>query len=141
MTNKLNCVKSGRELGGLGGESAEFLQSQQVAQPSEVFLILLFDAEQHLIRVEEVLCASTDSTLIYQGEQIINDAVKQALNAKAASVTVMHYCPNLEFCLTPLDIAIGQGLQCALEAQQIKLLDYLFVGKSGSISLVEKVVL
>jgi len=76
--------------------------------------------------------------LVYQSEPLINDVVKRARLTKAAGVTIMHYCPGIEESPTPIDIAIKQGLQCALDAEQMELLDYLIMGKGHSISLVEK---
>ena len=119
-------------------DACQFLHSQLAVQPSEVFLALCFDVEQHLICIEEMFYASPEGTLVCQGEQLINDAVVWALQHKATEVTIMHHSPGGNGCPMPVDIAIGQLLLEALDAVEVRLLDYLTMGKSGSISLFEK---
>ncbi len=120
--------------------TCELLQSPQIAQPSELFLTLYFDLEQHLIRFEETLCGSQQGTTVYHGEQLINQVVERALQLQATEVSFMH-CPppsRLAGCPMPIDVFLGQWLFCALGAVQVKLLDYAVMWKSGSVSLDEK---
>ena len=107
-------------------------------QPDDVFLGLFFDAVSNLICVEELLCGSMDGTFIYESELLIDDAVERALQAKAALVTVMHYSPCSSVCPMPIDQTLKQGLHAALEAAQVKILDYLVIGKGRSVSLISQ---
>ena len=113
-------------------------QSQWVMQPDDAFLALFFNAQQHLMSFEELLCGAEDGPLVYEGELLVNDVVERALQHQAAGVTFMHYSPSFDGCLMPIEISIGQWLLSALEAVQVKLLDCLVMGKGGSISLMEK---
>ena len=102
------------------------------AQPEDAFFGLFFDADQHLISLEELCCRPKEDAPVNDREWLINEAVERALQAKAAMVTVMHYSPNVENCPMPIDFILKQGLIAALEARDVALLDYLLIGKGGS---------
>ena len=134
----LGGVKSGDGFWDLK-DASQFLPPLKVAQSSGVFLSLFFDdTKQHLISVEEVLCESQHGALVSQGEPLITDVMERVLQHQAAAVTLMHYSPGGEGCPTPFDIAIGQLLLDALDAEQVTLLDFFVIGKGDSVSLFER---
>ncbi len=117
-------------------ETCHLSLSPLVAHPDEVFLVLLFDAEQDLIRFE-ALCEPINDTTVSQAEWLINEVVKRALQANAAFVTIAHYSPHFVGSPRPVDTCIARRLLGALEAVRLGLLDYLVVGKGHSVSLTD----
>ena len=102
------------------------------AQPEDTFFGLLFDADQHLISLEELCCRSGEGALVNDSEWPVTELVERALQAQAVWVTVMHYSPSVEDCPMPVDFILKQGLIAAFEATDVTLLDYLLIGKGGS---------
>ncbi|MEE9392395.1 MAG: DNA repair protein RadC [Planctomycetota bacterium] len=107
----------------------EELQSLEV----EVLEVLSLDAKNGLRRRDRVSCGTLTGSLVHPRE-----VFKSAINARAASVVVVHNHPSGDPEPSPEDVAITDRLFAAGEIIGIRLVDHVIVGDGRYVSLAEK---
>lgn len=110
-----------------------YVQLQLGAHPHEVFAVLFLDAQQRLIRLEEMFRGSLTQASVYPRE-----VVKRALELKAAAVVLAHNHPS--GCAEPsrADEFLTQRLKSALALVDVRVLDHLVVGLGSTVSFAER---
>ena len=121
---------------GNGSAQETLLPSPSVKPPREGFFICLFDAEQSLSYFDvQLYDSSQEVATIEDSEWLSNKVVSLALQHQAISVAILHYLPNIEASLMPIDIPLRQRLQQALATVGLELSNYRLLGKSGSFAV------
>lgn len=99
----------------------------------EVFAVLFLDAQNRLIRYEELFRGTLTQTSVYPRE-----VLKAALACNAAGVILAHNHPSGFPEPSRADVAITTTLQQALALIDVRVLDHLVVATSGVVSLAER---
>ena len=99
----------------------------------EVFVVVLLDAQNRLIRAETLFRGTLTQTSVYPRE-----IVKLALRYNAASLILAHNHPS--GCTEPSDAdhALTRSLRDALALIDVRILDHFVVGHSGVSSFAER---
>jgi DNA repair protein RadC len=102
----------------------------------EVFMALLLDAQNRVIKAEELFRGTLTQTSVYPRE-----VVKLALRHNAASVIFAHNHPSGVAEPSRSDEALTQALKQALALVDVKVLDHFIVAGSGCLSFAERGIL
>lgn len=102
----------------------------------ELFVALLLDAKNKLIREYKVSEGTLTNSLIHPRE-----AFRQAVKDSAAAVIFVHNHPSGDPTPSKDDIAITSRLKDAGEIMGIPVLDHVIIGDNGYVSLKEKGIL
>lgn len=102
----------------------------------EVFMALLLDAQNRVIRAEELFRGTLTQTSVYPRE-----VVKLALRHNAASVIFAHNHPSGVAEPSRSDEALTQALKQSLALVDVKVLDHFIVAGSGCLSFAERGIL
>jgi DNA repair protein RadC len=110
-----------------------YLQLQLGSLEHEVFGVVFLDAQNCLLRFEEMFRGSITQAAVYPRE-----VVKRALELKAVSVVLAHNHPS--GCNQPSqsDQALTQALGKALALVDVRVLDHLVVSHNGTVSMAEQ---
>jgi len=101
--------------------------------PHEVFLALFLDAQNRLIAAEELFRGTLTQTSVYPRE-----VVKRALAFNAAAVVFAHNHPSGVSEPSRADEMLTRTLKDALQLVDVRVLDHLIVGHSGTMSFAER---
>ena len=96
----------------------------------EMFCCLFLDNRHRVLLFSEMFRGTIDGTSVYPRE-----VVKEALRINAAAVILAHNHPSGIAEPSQADERITRRLKSALELVDIRLLDHLIVGRSGTTSL------
>ncbi|HEX6828634.1 MAG TPA: DNA repair protein RadC [Burkholderiales bacterium] len=99
----------------------------------EVFMALLLDAQNRVIRSEELFRGTLTQTSVYPRE-----VVKLALRHNAAGIIFAHNHPSGVTEPSRSDEALTQALKQALALVDVKVLDHFIVAGSGCLSFAER---
>ena len=110
----------------------QFLQLQLGQQPREVFGVLFLDAQNRLLRFEEMFIGTLNQTSVYPRE-----VVKLALLLGASSVILSHNHPSGEVRPSHADEQLTGKLRTALAMVDVRVLDHVIVGPGRSWSMAE----
>ncbi|HET9701670.1 MAG TPA: DNA repair protein RadC [Burkholderiales bacterium] len=102
----------------------------------EVFMALLLDAQNRVIRSEELFRGSLTQTSVYPRE-----VVKLVLRHNAASVIFAHNHPSGVAEPSRSDEALTQALKQSLALVDVKVLDHFIVAGNGCLSFAERGIL
>jgi DNA repair protein RadC len=110
-----------------------YLQMQLGSLEHEVFGVVFLDAQNCLLRFEEMFRGSITQAAVYPRE-----VVKRALELKAVSVVLAHNHPS--GCSQPSqsDQALTQSLSKALALVDVRVLDHMVVSHNGVVSMAEQ---
>jgi DNA repair protein RadC len=110
----------------------QFLQLQLGQQPREVFGVLFLDAQNRLLRFEEMFLGTLNQTSVYPRE-----VVKLALLLGVSSVILSHNHPSGEVRPSHADEQLTGKLRTALAMVDVRVLDHVIVGPGRSWSMAE----
>ena len=112
----------------------DWLRLRLAGQSREVFLALWLDAQNQLIRAEELFTGTLTQTSVYPRE-----VVKAALAANAAAVILAHNHPSGVTEPSGADHTLTQALKDALALIDVKVLDHFIVaGNRPPLSFAER---
>ena len=111
----------------------DWLQLHCAALEHEVFIVLLLDAQNRVLSVEELFRGTLTQTSVYPRE-----VVKVALRANAAAVIFAHNHTSGVAEPSRADEALTQSLKHALALVDVKVLDHFVVGGPAVMSFAER---
>jgi DNA repair protein RadC len=115
------------------GKVKDYLQLQLAQRDHEVFAVLFLDAQNRLIRCEEMFRGTLTQTSVYPRE-----VLKRALDLNAAAVILAHNHPSGAAEPSRADEFLTQTLKSALQLVDVRVLDHLVVGRAGVVSFAER---
>jgi DNA repair protein RadC len=115
------------------GKVKDYLRLQLSGRGHEVFAVLFLDAQNKLIRLEEMFRGTLTQTSVYPRE-----VVKRALDWHAAAVILAHNHPSGIAEPSRADEFLTQTLKAALALVDVRVLDHFVVGQSEVVSLAER---
>ena len=110
-----------------------YLRLQLGARPHEVFAVLFLDAQNQLLKMEEMFRGTLTQTSVYPRE-----VVKRALGLNAAAVVFAHNHPSGVAEPSRADEYLTQTLKSALALVDVRVLDHLVVGRRDVVSFAER---
>jgi DNA repair protein RadC len=115
-------------------EVRDYLRLKLAALPYEVFMVLLLDAQNRLIRSEELFRGTLTQTSVYPRE-----IVKLALAHNAAALILAHNHPSGVAEPSRADEQLTLSLRQALALVDVKVLDHFIVaGNAAPLSFAER---
>jgi DNA repair protein RadC len=111
----------------------DYLRLQIGGKPHEVFVVLFLDAQNRLIRSEEMFRGTLTQTSVYPRE-----VLKRALDLGAAAVLLAHNHPSGAAEPSRADEFLTQALNKALALIDVRVLDHLVVSQSDVVSFAER---
>ena len=99
----------------------------------EVFVVILLDAQNHVLSCEELFRGTLTQTSVYPRE-----VVKVALAANAGSAIFAHNHPSGVSEPSRADELLTRELKAALALVDVKVIDHFIVAGAGSISFAER---
>jgi DNA repair protein RadC len=118
---------AGRDVLGSPRQVRDYLKLRLARLPHEVFVVLLLDAQNRLIRTEELFRGTLTQTSVYPRE-----VVKLALAWNAAAVVFAHNHPSGLAEPSRADEALTVSLKQALALVDVKVLDHFVVAGNGA---------
>jgi DNA repair protein RadC len=115
------------------GRVKDYLRLQLGQREHEVFAVLFLDAQNQLLKMEEMFRGTLTQTSVYPRE-----VVKRALHLNAAAVVFAHNHPSGAAEPSRADEFLTQSLKSALALVDIRVLDHLVVGHSEVVSFAER---
>jgi DNA repair protein RadC len=111
----------------------DYLRLQIGGKPHEVFVVLFLDAQNRLIRAEEMFRGTLTQTSVYPRE-----VLKRALELGAAAVLLAHNHPSGAAEPSKADEVLTQTLTRALALIDVRVLDHLVVAPAEVVSFAER---
>jgi DNA repair protein RadC len=111
----------------------DYLRLQLGHHEHEVFAVLFLDAQNHLIRLEEMFRGTLAQTSVYPRE-----VVKRALQLHAGAVILAHNHPSGIAEPSRADEFLTRTLSAALQLIDVRVLDHLVVGRAEVVSFAER---
>ena len=111
----------------------DYLRLQIGSKPHEVFVVLFLDAQNRLIRAEEMFRGTLTQTSVYPRE-----VLKRALDLGAAAVLLAHNHPSGAAEPSRADEFLTQTLSKALALIDVRVLDHLVVSQAEVVSFAER---
>lgn len=111
----------------------DYLRLQLGSRAHEIFAVVFLDAQNRLLRLEEMFRGTLTQTSVYPRE-----VVKRALELHAAAVILAHNHPSGIAEPSRADEYLTQTLKSALALVDIRVLDHLVVGQSDVVSFAER---
>lgn len=110
----------------------DFLQLALSGRAQEVFCVLFLDAQNRMLKFEELFQGTIDGAAVYPRE-----VVRKVLQHNAAAVIFAHNHPSGVAEPSQADHRITERLQNALGLIEVRVLDHLVVGAGQSVSFAE----
>lgn len=130
----LNQEMSNRDHFSAPGQVRDWLRLKLAARPHEVFMALWLDAQNRLLKAEELFTGTLTATSVYPRE-----VVKAALGHNAASVILAHNHPSGLAEPSAADELLTRSLKDALAMVDVRLLDHFIVaGNHPPLSFAER---
>jgi DNA repair protein RadC len=111
----------------------DYLRLQLGHLQHEVFAVLFLDAQNHLLKLEEMFRGTLTQTSVYPRE-----VVKRALDLHAGAVILAHNHPSGVAEPSRADEFLTQTLASALQLIDVRVLDHLVVGQTEVVSFAER---
>lgn len=116
------------------GKVRDWLRLKLAHRPQEIFMALWLDAQNRLLKAEELFAGSLTQTSVYPRE-----VVKAALSHNAAAVILAHNHPSGVAEPSKADEMITHSLKEALAMVDVKVLDHFIVaGTTPPLSFAER---
>ena len=109
------------------GKVRDWLRLKLAARQHEVFMALWLDAQNRLIKADELFSGTLTQTSVYPRE-----VVKAALANNAAAVILAHNHPSGVAEPSQADEMLTRNLKAALALVDVKLLDHFIVAGNGT---------
>ena len=122
-----------REVFSSPGAVKQYLQLHLAAKVHEVFAVLFLDAQNRLVKMEELFRGTLTQTSVYPREIVL-----RALQHNAASVVLAHNHPSGTVQPSRADEALTQTLKAALALVDVRVLDHVIVAPGHALSMAEK---
>jgi DNA repair protein RadC len=113
-------------------QAKQYVQQQLGGRSFEVFAVLFLDAQNRLLRLEEMFRGTLTQTSVYPRE-----VVKRAHELQAAAVILAHNHPSGVAEPSRADEFLTQTLKSALQLVDVRVLDHLVVGQGAVVSFAE----
>jgi DNA repair protein RadC len=110
-----------------------FVQLQLAQRGFEVFAVLFLDAQNRLLKFEEMFRGTLTQTSVYPRE-----VVKRALDLHASAVIFTHNHPSGAAQPSRADEHLTQTLKSALALIDVRVFDHLVVGHNEVVSFAER---
>lgn len=111
----------------------DFLSLKLGQREHEVFAVLFLDAQNRLVRFEEMFRGTLTQTSVYPRE-----VLKRCLELGAAAVIFAHNHPSGAAEPSRADEFLTQSLKSALALIDVRVLDHFVVGRGGVVSFAER---
>jgi DNA repair protein RadC len=111
----------------------DYLQLQLGARDFEVFAVMFLDAQNRLLKLEEMFRGTLTQTSVYPRE-----VVKRALHLHAGAVILAHNHPSGAAEPSKADEYLTQTLKAALQLVDVRVLDHFVVGRNEVVSFAER---
>ena len=111
----------------------DFLRTKLAELPHEVFVALLLDAQNRLVRYAELFRGTLAQTSVYPRE-----VVKAALEHNAAAMILAHNHPSGIAEPSRADELLTQSLKQALALVDVRVLDHFIVAGADTVSFAER---
>lgn len=111
----------------------EYLQLRLAQRDHEVFAVLFLDAQNRLVRCEEMFRGTLTQTSVYPRE-----VLKRCLDLGAAAVIFAHNHPSGAAEPSRADEFLTQSLKAALQYIDVRVLDHFVVGRGSVVSFAER---
>lgn len=111
----------------------DFLSLKLGQREHEVFAVLFLDAQNRLVRCEEMFRGTLTQTSVYPRE-----VLKRSLELGAAAVIFAHNHPSGAAEPSRADEFLTQSLKSALALIDVRVLDHFVVGRGGVVSFAER---
>lgn len=111
----------------------DFLSLKLGQREHEVFAVLFLDAQNRLVRCEEMFRGTLTQTSVYPRE-----VLKRCLELGAAAVIFAHNHPSGAAEPSRADEFLTQSLKSALALIDVRVLDHFVVGRGGVVSFAER---
>ena len=108
------------------GKVRDWLRLKLATRQNEVFMALWLDAQNRLIKADELFSGTLSQTSVYPRE-----VVKSALANNAAAVILAHNHPSGVAEPSAADEMLTQNLKAALAMVDVKVLDHFIVAGTG----------
>jgi DNA repair protein RadC len=115
------------------GQVKDYLRLQLGGRGHEVFAVMFLDAQNRLLRLEEMFRGTLTQTSVYPRE-----VVKRALELHAAAVVLAHNHPSGTAEPSRADEFLTQTLRSALSLVDVRVLDHFVVGAGDVVSFTER---
>jgi DNA repair protein RadC len=116
------------------GKVRDWLRLKLASRPNEVFMALWLDAQNRLLKAEELFTGTLTQTSVYPRE-----VVKTALGHNAAAVILAHNHPSGVAEPSRADEMLTRNLKEALAMVDVKLLDHFIIaGNAPPLSFAER---
>ena len=116
------------------GQVRDWLRLKLATRQNEVFMALWLDAQNRLLKAEELFAGTLTQTSVYPRE-----VVKKALGHNAAAVILAHNHPSGVAEPSRADELLTKALKDALAMVDVKVLDHFIVaGNSPPLSFAER---
>jgi DNA repair protein RadC len=122
-----------REVFSSPGAVKQYLQLHLAAKIHEVFAVLFLDAQNRLVKMEELFRGTLTQTSVYPREIVL-----RALQHNAASVVLAHNHPSGTVQPSRADEALTQTLKAALALVDVRVLDHVIVAPGDALSMAER---
>lgn len=111
----------------------DWLTLQYGGEKRELFAVLFLDNRHRLITSEVLSIGTIDSASVYPRE-----VLRRALELNAAALVLTHNHPSGDATPSTADQAITRRIIDACKLVDIRVLDHIVTGSSGSVSFAEK---
>jgi DNA repair protein RadC len=111
----------------------QYLQLQLGGRAHEVFAVLFLDAQNRLLKLEEMFRGTLTQTSVYPRE-----VVKRALELQAAAVILAHNHPSGAAEPSRADEYLTATLKAALALVDVRVLDHMVVARHAVVSFAER---
>ena len=115
------------------GKVRDWLRLRLANRPKEIFMALWLDAQNRLLKADELFAGTLTQTSVYPRE-----VVKRTLELNAASLILAHNHPSGLLEPSRADELLTQTLKSSLQLVDVRILDHLVVGRGGALSFAEK---
>lgn len=123
----------GRDVMSAPNDVKQYLQLRLGTLEHEVFAVMFLDAQNRVIRCEEMFRGTLTQTSVYPRE-----VIKAALGHNAAAVILTHSHPSGMPEPSRADEHLTANLKTALAFVDVRVLDHIVVGASGTVSFAER---
>ena len=111
----------------------DYLRLSLTEREHEVFVVVFLDAQNRVIRTEELFRGTLTQTSVYPRE-----VVKSALKHNAAAVILAHNHPSGVAEPSQADQSLTESLKRALALIDVRVLDHFIVGRGRALSFAER---
>lgn len=103
--------------------------------PYEVFCVIFLDAQNRVLRFEEVAKGTVNESPVYP-RQVLSIAIEK--NSRCNSLILTHNHPGGSLQISEADLEVTRRIKTAANALDIRITDHIIVADNGYTSMLEK---